>query len=480
MLVFMPTLLWVGSSSVRGPRLLFLRDQILTEQGFVWYMIARETIYYINVRQAFLLSPLYANRISSRTVLFSAVPDDFLDGKKIRRLFGKKMQNYWIATDCKELEELVAERDKVALKLEEAEIKLLKSANAARLRSIKKGAASHEEESIGAVTDINSESGSAAARWIKPSDRPTHKLKPIIGKKVDTINWCRVELGRIIPEIEALQAKHRAGEAKAVNSIFVEFYSQAEAQAAFQTVAHHQPLRMSPRFVGINPEEIIWGNLRIIWWERLVRYAAAVAFVTVLVIFWAVPVAFVGVLSNIGELRDSIPWLRWMYSIPPIIFGLVSGLLPAVLLAVLMALLPIVLRLAAKASGCTSLAQVELRTQNFYFTFQVVQVFLVQTLGAAATTTADKIRQNPGIAPDLLARNLPRAANFYPQYFLVQGLTFAAGALLQIVSLILFRILGKILDKTPRKMYKRWTSLSGLGWGTVFPVYTLMIIIGKS
>lgn len=38
-------------------------------------------------------------------------------------------------------------------------------------------------------------------------------------------------------------------------------------------------------------------------------------------------------------------------------------------------------------------------------------------------------------------------------------------------------ILGKILDTTPRKMYKRWISLSGLGWGTLFPVYTNLFVI---
>ena len=47
-------------------------------------------------------------------------------------------------------------------------------------------------------------------------------------------NWSRSELERLIPEIEADQAKHRAGEAKFVSSVFAEFYTQSEAQAAYQ------------------------------------------------------------------------------------------------------------------------------------------------------------------------------------------------------------------------------------------------------
>ena len=442
-------------------------------------MIARELIFYINIRQAYLLSPLYATRMSARTVLFSSVPDEYLDSAMIQRLFGRKMKNYWVATDCKELQKLVTERDKVAMKLEAAETKLIKTANNARLKSIKKGGASQETQSNGTGNDIDGESGSIASRWVTPKDRPTHKLKPLIGKKVDTINWCRAELQRLIPEVEALQATHRAEGAKHVNSIFVEFYNQSEAQAAFQTVAHHQALHMAPRYIGINPDEVIWSNLRIKWWERVIRNYATIAFICVLIIFWAVPVAFVGVLSNLNQLSDTFMWLAWLKKIPPVIFGVVSGLLPSVLLAVLMALLPIILRLMAKLGGMPSTARVELRTQNFYFAFQVVQVFLVQTLASAATTVAPKIVQDPSSAPTLLAKNLPRAGGFYISYFIVQGLTFSSGALLQIVGLILFRLLGRFLDNTPRKIFKRFVTLSGLGWGTVFPLYTLLIVIGK-
>src|ERR1700759_2886703 len=42
--------------------------------GFVFLMVTREMIYYINLRQAYLLSQLYASRISAGTVLFPAVP----------------------------------------------------------------------------------------------------------------------------------------------------------------------------------------------------------------------------------------------------------------------------------------------------------------------------------------------------------------------------------------------------------------------
>lgn len=132
----------------------------------------------------------------------------------------------------------------------------------------------------------------------------------------------------------------------------------------------------------------------------------------------------------------------------------------------------------AKWGGDPSLAAIELTTQNWFFGFQVVQVFLVVTLASAATSVVTKIISNPSQAPTLLAQKIPKASNFYISYIVLQGLSFSAGALLQIAGLIIGKVLGKLLDKTPRKMYNRWSSLAGLGWGTVYPVFTLLTVIG--
>lgn len=82
------------------------------------------------------------------------------------------------------------------------------------------------------------------------------------------------------------------------------------------------------------------------------RFAATTGFVTVMIIFWAIPVAFVGSISNINYLTDKVPFLKFILSIPPVILGVVTGLLPSVLLAVLMALLPIILRRKNSSARC--------------------------------------------------------------------------------------------------------------------------------
>jgi hypothetical protein len=311
--------------------------------GFIMYMIMRECIFYINLRQAFLLSPFYSERISSRTVLFTSVPDPYLDEASLRKVFGASVKNIWITSDTDEVDKLVEDRDKAAMRLEKAEVKLIKLANKARQEAIKKGGSAEDADKAPIVGDA--ESGSIAARWVPNDKRPTHRLGPLglFGQKVDTINWCRAELERLIPEVDAAQAKYRAGGYKKIPGVFIEFKTQADAEGAAQILAHHQGFHMTPKYVGVRPGEIIWKSLAIPWWQKVMRRYAVLAFITAMILFWAVPVAFVGLVSNVNYLA-TIDFLTWIKDIPPVILGVITGLLPSVMLSILMSLVPIVMR----------------------------------------------------------------------------------------------------------------------------------------
>ncbi|OTA63742.1 DUF221-domain-containing protein [Hypoxylon sp. EC38] len=442
--------------------------------GFVMYMIMRESIFYVNLRQAFLLSPFYANRISSRTVLFISVPDEYLDEARLRKIFGDSVKNVWINGDTEKLDELVKERDEVAMKLEKAEVKLLKLANANRIKAMKKGGSDGRAEA-----SADAEPGSLAARWVPNKKRPTHRLGPLglIGKKVDTINWCRTELLRIIPAVDAAQAAYRAGTYTKVPSVFIEFYHQADAESAFQVLAHHQALRMTPKYIGITPGEVVWSALKISWWQRIVRRFAVLGFISALIIFWAIPVAVVGIISNVTYIANRVFFLNWLLSIPDVVLGLIQGLLPSVALSILMSLVPIIMRLCAKLSGEPSLSRVELFTQNAYFAFQLIQVFLVATVTSSASSVVTQIIDNPQSTTTILSENLPKASNFYISYFIVQGLGVASGVLSQVVGFLIFTIMYKFLAGTPRALYTKWANLSAISWGSVLPVYTNIAVI---
>ena len=121
----------------------------------------------------------------------------------------------------------------------------------------------------------------------------------------------------------------------------------------------------------------------------------------------------------------------------------------------------------------------ELKVQTWYFTFNVLQGFLVITLASGAVASVQTILKDPTQAPDLLAKSLPKVSNFYINYIILFGLGVASKTVFNIVAVLLYIILGKFLDKTPRKMYNRYVKIAGIGWGSIYPQFSLIGVIGK-
>ena len=118
--------------------------------------------------------------------------------------------------------------------------------------------------------------------------------------------------------------------------------------------------------------------------------------------------------------------------------------------------------------------------QRWYYIFQVVQVFLVTAVFSGAAAVASELierARNPTSIPELLARQLPRASNFYLTYFIIQGTTSAADNLLNHSDLLEDLICGYLFDRTPRQKFARYTSLKGMSWGKVFPKVRVYIYV---
>ncbi|KAJ3497629.1 hypothetical protein NLG97_g1755 [Lecanicillium saksenae] len=445
--------------------------------GFIMYMITRELIFYVNIRNAFFNHPNYAQRISARTVLFTNVPQDYLDESRLHAMYPGVIRQVWIAGDVKELEEEVKKRDETALKLEKGEVSLIKAVNKARAKEMKKKGGDASEEQVEVARDT--ETGNIASRWVPDKKRPSHRLGflGLFGKKVDTIEWGRAELKESIPKVQAAQEQYLAGNYKKVPAVFIEFNTQSDAQNAYQRVTHHTALHMEPKAIGIKPDDVIWKNLALPWWQLVIRRYAVYAAVTALIVFWAIPVAIIGVISSVDTIKV-LPGLTWIAKIPPVILGVVSNLLPSVALAILMSLVPVFMRGFSHLAGAKTNSEAELFCQQSYFVFQVIQVFLVHTMTNAFVDSIVKIAQDTSQILPLLSQNIPKAGNFYISYFIVQGLTIAIGTLTQVVGLFVFRLLYKYLSGTPRALFQKWTTLAGVLWGSILPVYTNIVVIG--
>lgn len=433
--------------------------------GVIVFVIYRELYYYIMVRHALQTTPLYDSEVSSRTLVVTELHSELLDEGVILDTF-PKAERVAFAHDESQLQKLVNERSKSAQKLEGALNKCLNKCVKMKRKA---------DEKVG-VPEVD---GDELNDYIPEKKRPKRRLGkwkiPFLGTKVDIIDYDSKKIGELNEDIHDLQSHWE--DTRILPVCFIQFPSQFEAQRAFQTLKYRLKGMYGRSLIGYSGEDITWGNMELTKPMRKSKRVGANSFLTAMIIFWAIPVAVVGCISNITFLTNKIHWLKFIDKCPKPLLGLITGILPAVALGILMSLVPPIIMFAGRKSGCMTVQETDLYCQSWYFAFQVVQVFLVTTCTSSASATVDAIIEDPASAMTLLANNLPKASNFYISYFLVQGLSVSSGTLLQLVGLILSKFIGKLLDSTPRKKWTRYCTLAKPSMGVAYPVMELLVAI---
>lgn len=320
--------------------------------------------------------------------MFTCIPREYRDEAKLKKIFGDTVKTVWLPNRSRELANLVDERRQTALRLEKAELELIRMANAARTKAMKagdfaikqrphpntgNGSAGSSEMEINSkpgpdsplslqkhatenyasekidlesdaaipLPDVN---GSVASQWIPHSARPHYRPIANGGRRVDTIKFTRMRLKRLQFMIKKLRRQQLTAKGNAMPVAFIEFISQAEAQSASQTLTHHRAMHMSPSYIGVRPFEIVWKNLSMTWWEQILRQFGIDAAVAMLILFWAIPCAGIGIISNVHYLAEKVPFLHWLEDLPSPIIGVISGLLPSLALSWIMNVVPVILR----------------------------------------------------------------------------------------------------------------------------------------
>lgn len=325
-------------------------------------------------------------------------------------------------------------------------------------------------------------------KYLRKQDRPAHRLPPfgiqwlpglpVFCQKVDTIHWCREHLDRLNREIEVDQS--RPEKFPLMNSAFVQFHCQVAAHMACQSEIYHLPQYMAPRTVEISPQDVIWSNMALSWWEEWIRMTLAIGIVFVMILLWSVPVAWTAVLGQLDQLVQNTQALLILAENEVIanMFKVISGVLPTIFLALLLALVPLILNFLAELKGVKTGAQRTEFVQTFYFYFLFIQVFLVISIASFFTASLSQLLNNvrklhkANELLDLLATNLPKGSNYFFAYMILQGLSVSSGALFQSSGLMAWYVLAPLFDDTARSKWSRNTKLNKVQWGICFPVYT--------
>lgn len=320
-------------------------------------------------------------------------------------------------------------------------------------------------------------SGSIADRFVPQKKRPTWKqgFLGLIGKKMD-LESSPAWIADKNAELERMRGDQDQFEYG--NTAFVRFDSQTEAHAFARLVSStDKKNRLISTQVEVVPEDIEWSNTSMNAYQRKVRTAISWALTIGLIITWAIPVAFVGIVSNVDALCAQVSWLAWICTLPEAALGIIKGVLPPALLAILFLLLPIVLRMLVKLQGEILNSQIELKTFSRYWLFQVIHGFLIVTLASGLISALANIDELAGQVPTLLATKLPNASIFFLTYVLVQTFSSAAKVYSRAIPMALYSLRNLIGGGTPRKVYTSQWKMEQFKWAKTWPPICLIICI---
>jgi hypothetical protein len=294
-------------------------------------------------------------------------------------------------------------------------------------------------------------------------------------EKVDTNLFYQEQLRNVGEKIELY---HRTREDfPLLRSAFITFANPLAAHIACQTVIHASSGYMTPRTMPLSVDDVVWSNVSIASRDRTIRAVLSNVLVVATATACVVPVALAGLLSQIIYITQAIPWLSWINELPMSFLGLLQGVVPPVLVTVLVKGFILILDYLVRKQGISSRSQIDVKIQDYYFYFLFVQVTLVVSLSAGLTAIANEIASGAWLAATL-AKNLPKASNYFISHILLQALSISASSLLRMDRLFGKLLLSPIFDKSVTRMMTRRKG-QDVQWGTFVPVFTNLSCIGK-
>lgn len=470
----------------------------------IWalYVFHQELLHYIQIRHRFLGSLGHRLKASSTTVLIQDIPKEMCSEEALEEMYGEfpgGIRRIWLNQDFTKLVQKDILRKKYESRLENAETDMLRNI----VKRSQKGKKvmppiENEQSPDTTVTSTEAKEGSEIAQattpeacqkdlaydirtkaawtqYLLPKHRPAMRTR-LFGPKVDTIYYCRRELARLNQEIE--QEAGNPSSYPLNHSAFIQFNTQLAANLACQSVANVSAEQMRRRIVEISPGDINWPSLNLNWRQRYYRFIIFLVLFAVLILAFGVISFFTGILSKASSLAGSRPWLKWIDDLPNWLLSFIQGTLPPIIQVIILSgPLPILLRaLTNKTRGATTGQEGERSLQLWYFIFLLFELFLIPTISAGLTSIFYDIIHNPASIPNLLATDLPTAANYYFSFLILQSLSLSATSILQTIRLWKFYIAGHV--NTPDEVFEKlsWTNLTRIG--SNIPWYTTFAVIG--
>lgn len=456
----------------------------------IWFHVAIiiELKNFVKIRNNYLLNNYKLNIKNSKnfntsnTIFIDNLPKEYLSKKSINELFSKinsnqnYIENIWFVYNYGELENIFNKNDKIVNKIEKLETNLILS----RIINNQEFKKHYKISKFNKIIHLAS-----SFQFIK--FKYFYKILPInikfIDKKIEIKNYIQ-ELIKSNEELRQTRKRMKLRENgplhrdQKYNKVFIQFSNDFHCHILDQLQLSSKLNQLNNTMIYVNPKDIIWSNM---YSQSNLLILGRTLFANILdillVIFWVIPVAFLGLVSRLPYLTALVPMLDFLNKLPEYITDIVSNFLSIIFLMFLSEFVPILFRkfeyLKYKRTG----AQIELNLCKWLFSFSFIHLFIIVTISSGLTDILNVIISNPISIPNLVAVNLPKCSNFFYSFILIRCLSYSGNNLLQSYHLCKILIM-KTFDYTPRIKFKRLIRQIEYKWGSIYPTFTVLGSIG--
>jgi hypothetical protein len=207
------------------------------------------------------------------------------------------------------------------------------------------------------------------------------------------------------------------------------------------------------------PRDVVHDNVGAPTFKRYAcgispRVVVMRALSSLLLFFWAIPVALITSLTQLDVLEKFFPFISILTSIP-VIRNFLSGFLPTLALVQFMSNLPSIFAWMAKIEGTQSYTEIDASATSRYVWFQIVNVLFVSALTGDILSRLSQIISQPASLINLLGTAIPGTYMFFTSYIMLMAFAVYPLELSQVSSVIL-----KKYKMKKAKTFRQWKSIS--------------------
>jgi hypothetical protein len=429
--------------------------------AFTIYSINWETFRIIRYRQDYLGSQ---TTVTDRTFRLTGIPEDLRSEGRIKHLIEKldigTVDKITLCRVWKDIDDLVAERDRLLRRLEAAWAEYLR-----RQEKQSKGGSSQsqpiedptaenaDEPDIDAETGENGRlmDGSYQRSPLTESERPQvtirYGLLKLQSRKIDAIDYFEEKLRRIDAKIVEAREK----DYKATDMALVTMDSVASCQMVIQARIDPRPGRLLTKLTPA-PSDIVWKNTYAHRGIRRLKSWAITLFITFLTLVWIFPTALLASYMSFCTVEAVFPdFANWLKE-NSIAYSLLQNGLPTLVVSLLNVAVPYLYDWLSNHQGMISQGDVELSviSKNFFFTFfNTFFVFTVSKTGFDFWSQLRQFLQDTSQIPIVISRDVESLSIFYTSFIMLQGIGLMPFRILEAGSVFLYPF-SRMMAKTPR------------------------------